>query len=630
MVTHDPRGRDGGSLVRRASCWPALVLLGCFPGSPALAQALGDLGDPRFAHAVATRREEVLETSRRDVARRLLALAHAVARGPEGVTPLPVARLGEAQQLVDSVALLDGELVEAASEALEARRGLLRVLEDQVAALRRSADGADPQGRAALAEQIGDLEAEVRQLRAEDARAPAPHPLSPGASALSTLLRAVRAESARLGTLRSLQDELTIFMGWLRVFDETGLPPTVRAESGGASEPGCAITACSADMAATAGDLPLELFRPHGGSAGEGGQGADVTVASLLRLEERLLVHAGEPGGASPGPWRAQGPVTRETGVGLGLTSFRRHDEGRAGLGLKVGSALYLTRAVGTSTQLALEPWVGARSTHLETGSTAEVGAELRETLTGALGAGRVRWQATSWQKGRFLSDPLPPPGYLEPGRGEGGMVGRVAFFLRSPWAVEVGAGGDVVRYGPDDWSSLDRQGVQGSVALARHAASLSARMTFLASRHGFPHAGDSSRVDTRMGVGADGSLEGKVVVRLSAGVAWNDSRVSAYDFRSERAALVVSAPLGSGSVQGYGAFTHQSYRNPGPGEVSLGPSDEDTGTLLALQLTRPQGAGRARTWRVEWARSETGFGRESYQRLGASVQVAFRGLAGR
>jgi hypothetical protein len=154
--------------------------------------------------------------------------------------------------------------------------------------------------------------------------------------------------------------------------------------------------------------------------------------------------------------------------------------------------------------------------------------------------------------------------------------------------------------------------------------------MSFLASRHGFRHAGDSSRVDTRMGVGADGSLDGKVVVRPSAGVAWNDSRVSAYDFRSERAALVVSAPLGSGSVQGYGAFTHQSYLNPGPGEGSLGPSDEDTGTLLALQLARSRGAGPARTWRVEWARSETGFGRESYQRLGASVQVAFRGLAGR
>lgn len=321
--------------------------------------------------------------------------------------------------------------------------------------------------------------------------------------------------------------------------------------------------------------------------------------------------------------------MTRETGVGLGVTSFRRQGEGRSGLGLKVGSALFITRAVGTGTQLSVEPWVGARSVHLEPGSSAEVAAEVRETLTGAPGAGRLRWQATSWQKGRFLSDPLPLPAYLEPGRKEGGVAGRLVVSLRAPWAVEASGGGDLVRYGPEDWSALDRQGVQGSVSLARHTASSSARISVLASRHGFSHTGDANRVDTRMGLGADGSLDGKVVVRFSAGVAWNESRVSAYDFRSARAAVVVSAPLGGASVQGYGAFTHQSYLNPGAWDWGSAPSDEDTGTLLALQVTRPLSAARALTWRAEWARSRTGFGNESYERFGTSVQVAFRGLSG-
>ncbi len=616
--------------MRRASCWPVLILLGCFPGFPASAQILGDLGDPGFAHAVASRRVEALEASRRHVALRLLALAGEAAAGLEGSSRLSVALLSEAQQLADSVALLDGELLEAATAAREARRDLLSVLEDQAAALRGSAEGADPQRRAALTEEMGDLEVKIGELRTEEVRARAPHPLSSGGAALSALVRSVREERARLRTLQSLQDELKIFMGYLRVFDETGLPPTARGESGGASEPGCGATACSTDLAATPADVPLELFRPEGGSAGEGGYAGDVTLVSLLRLEERLLVHVGEQGGASTGRTRAEGAVTRETGVGLGVTSFRRQGEGRSGLGLKVGSTLFLTRAVGTSTQLAVEPWVGARSVHLNPGSSAEVAAEFRETLTGATSAGRLRWQATSWQKGRFLSDPLPLPAYLEPGRREGGVAGRLVVSLRAPWAVEVGGGGDVVRYGPEDWSALDRQGVQGSVALARHEPSSSARVSLLASRHGFSHAGDSSRVDTRIGLGADGSLDGKVVVRLSAGVAWNDSRVSAYDFRSGRAAVVVSAPLGRGSVQGYGAFTHQSYLNPGSWDRRSAPSDEDTGTLLAVQVTRPMGADRALTWRAEWARSKTGFGNESYQRFGTSVQVAFRGLSGR
>jgi protein-L-isoaspartate(D-aspartate) O-methyltransferase len=58
-------------------------------------------------------------------------------------------------------------------------------------------------------------------------------------------------------------------------------------------------------------------------------------------------------------------------------------------------------------------------------------------------------------------------------------------------------------------------------------------------------------------------------------------------------------------------------------------PSDQDTGSILALQLTRPMDATHALAFRAEWSRSETGFRNDFHQRFGASVRVTFRGLGG-
>ena len=92
---------------------------------------------------------------------------------------------------------------------------------------------------------------------------------------------------------------------------------------------------------------------------------------------------------------------------------------------------------------------------------------------------------------------------------------------------------------------------------------------------------------------------------------------------------MVLSAPCGRGSILGYGALAHKSYLNPGPVDGRVAPSDQDTGSIMALQFTRPLDATHALTLRAEWSRSETGFRNDFYQRFGTSIQVNFRGLGG-
>lgn len=317
----------------------------------------------------------------------------------------------------------------------------------------------------------------------------------------------------------------------------------------------------------------------------------------------------------------------RETLVGAGFMIFRGQGDSRAGLGLKAGSTVRFSRSLGESAQLTVEPWLGARSVQLESGSSTELAGEVRETLLGSARGGQLLWQVMSWQKGRFLSDPLPLPAYLDPGRKEGGIAGRFTLPFHSQWDAELGGGGDMVRYGPDEWKVLDRQGVSASAAVAWRGASHSARLSFTGARQGFSGDGDLRREDTRWGAGADWSMEGPTVVRMSAGLAWNDSRLPAYDFRSARLAAVVAAPWGTGTVQGYGALTHQTYLNPGPEDARVAPSDQDRGSILALQFTRPLSGTRALMLRAEWSRAETGFRNDFYQRFGTSMQINFRGM---
>jgi len=148
-------------------------------------------------------------------------------------------------------------------------------------------------------------------------------------------------------------------------------------------------------------------------------------------------------------------------------------------------------------------------------------------------------------------------------------------------------------------------------------------------SHHGFPDSPtewEERRVDTRLGAEANGSLEGKLLARLSLGGSWNQSRLPAYDFRLARAALTVSLPWGKGSFQGYAALAHQLYLNPGPEDARVAPSDQDSGSVLSLQHARPLDATRILLVRGGWSRSQTGFRNDFYERFGMSVHFSFRG----
>lgn len=189
--------------------------------------------------------------------------------------------------------------------------------------------------------------------------------------------------------------------------------------------------------------------------------------------------------------------------------------------------------------------------------------------------------------------------------------------------------GADGIRYEPDDWRVLDRQGINTALGVAWRGASRSARLSVRGSHHGFPHPlveWGGRRVDTRVGVDVGGSLEGKQLVRLSFGGSWNHSRFPAYDFRSLRAALVVSTPWGKGSLQGYAAVAHQVYQNPGPEDARVAPSDQDSGSILSLQYLYPLDSTRMLMLRGGWSRSQTGFRDDFYERFGIGVHLIFRG----
>jgi hypothetical protein len=616
-----------------------LFALGSWPGVPSLAQTLTDPAALRFSHTVESRRAEVLEDSRHEAAQRLVAVAGEVLALPERPGTRKTELLGEAQYLADSIALLDHEIEEAVPAAREARRGLIRALEGQVATLRQALQDADPQRRPALEARLRELETELGPLHELDGEPPAAHPLSLHTATLTALTHMAAGELERLRNLRTLQDELRLYMGNLRLFDETGMPPSLRAQTGGDPDPGgtCPIGCPVTEPPPAPADLPLDHFRPDGPGDREGAAALPVTPASLRRLREQLVPHVGLPNApvVAPAeeeqalPWEDMGAVTRDTQIGVSLMGFRGGGVGRSGVGLRVGTSAIFSRPLGRAVHLTVEPWFGARSVQLDVASASEAAAELRGTLAGSFGAGHLRWQVTSWQKGRFLSDPLPLPAYLEPGRKEGGLAGRGALALHPSWDLEVLGGGDLVRYGPEDWKALDRHGFNGSVGLARQGESGFARLSVMGSRHQFAAGEGLPREDTRTGVGADWSTEGRVVLRLSAGLAWNDSRDPAYDARSGRAALVVSAPWRGGSIQGYGALAHQRYANPGPEDERVAPSDEDRGSVIALQLTRPMDATHNLTLRAEWARSESGFRDDFYQRFGLSFHVSFRSLGG-
>ncbi len=622
----------------RRRFWTLLFLvamaLGCWPGSGVLAQVPSDLAALRLSHQMQSSRVAELDSSRHEATVHFLSVAEAVVSRPAASRGSRWELLVEVQGLADRIEFLEGELEYAVPAVIETRRRLVRELEVEVDAVRDAAAAADPGDRAALEFRLTELAAELADLRGM-AELPGrvdpggADPLEPSAWLLSALAGVVEEERRRLGALRGLQDELRLFLGNLRLFDETGLPPTARGDGGGEPDPGCPVSSCPI-TGGSPGDVPLSHLRPEAGVGGGDAAGA-LTAASLARLHGQLSARVDSTVPA-PDPEDEPGAVTRQTVVGVGAMGFRGHGEGLGGPAPRMATSLFLTWPLGGGVQLAVEPSLGGRFLRADVTTFAELAGEVRTTLAGGWAGGHSRWQVMAWQKGRYLSDPLPLPGYLEPGRGEVGMAGRLAVPVGGRLVLEAGGGGDVVRYGPAEWRLLNRQGADAVMGVAWSGEATSARLSFRGSRHGFGggEAGlDAAREDTRLGVDGDVTREGRVLLRLSAGVAWNDSRLPSYDYRAQRTAVVLSMPAGRGSVQAYGALSTQTYLNPGSEGDRVAPSDHDTGSILALQYTRPLDATRAVGVRAEWSRGETGFQRDSYQRFGISAQLSFRGLAG-
>jgi hypothetical protein len=537
-----------------------------------------------------------------------------------GVPPVPATAARRAERLDSARYEAAARFVAVAEEVLRLRTG------DHGARTRLLAEGQR------LAERIDglDLEMQFTGLVSTAASPGRSDPLAQAMPTLRALAAVVAEEQHRLRSLHRHQDELRLFLGTLRLFDETGMPPSSRGDASGDPDPGCPVTACPITGGSPA-DVPLAHFQPGAGADTEGAGAAPVTVTSLARLQAQIHAHTGDVAreGATTAP---ETVVTRETVLGAGAMGFRGDGRAVSGAGPKVWTTFLIARPLGATTRLMVEPALGGRGLRVDPSTVAELAGELRTTLAGAPGTGGVRWQLLSWQKARFLSDPLPAPGYLDPGRAEGGLAGHLAIPVHGAWTVELRGGGDLVRYGPEEWKILDRHGLNAAAAMVWRDTPVSARISLLGSRHAFGRSASTlgtRREDTRVGLEADASLDGRAVLRASAGMAWNQSPIPAYDFRTQRLALALALPRGNGSVQAYGALAHQTYLNPGSEDARVAPSDHDTGSTLALQYTLPLDARRVLAIRAEWSRSVTGFRDDFYQRVGVGVQIGFRSLGG-
>ncbi|MFO7893191.1 MAG: hypothetical protein R6U63_05625 [Longimicrobiales bacterium] len=609
-----------------------LSALACvpFPPSPAAGQRPAELSGLELTYELQSSWLESVADSRRTAALELLAVAEAVVAQPDSTGSSTVELLPEAGRLADRVAMLDRELEEAREAVGQTRSGLIRALEEWAGSLRGAVRAAPPAERSEPAARLAEVEAELRRLRATDSGPGRADPLE-GAAPIAALTGVVDTEYRRAVTLNAMREELRLFMAGLRLFDETGMPPSARAGGGGETDPGCPPVACPISESAP-GDVPLDHFRPEGLADGSE---PTLTPASLARLRDQLAAHIERPGGAADGehgigrapPGDRIAPVAREAVLDAGLTGFRADQAAASAVVMKAAVSSVHALPLGAGLQLMVEPAAGARGFRLGGGTFGEAAGEVRETLSG-VGSDRFPWQVMAWQKGRFLSEPLTPPGYLEPGRVEGGLTGRLSVPVRSRWAFEVSGGGDAVRYAPADWEALDRHGLTAALGLAWRRATRSTRLSLRSSHHVFPHPrpGGDRRADTRIDAGIEGTLERTFVAGVSAGWSWSRSTLPAYDFHSARAALVLSAPWGRGSVQAYGALATQRYLNPGPEELRVAPSDRDSGSMVSLRYARPLDAHRTLVLRGAWSRSVTGFHDEFYHRFGTSLQLTFRG----
>lgn len=599
--------------------WLVLVVACAAPAAaPAAAQGGGEIEGLRSTYALQRPWAEGVRAHRAEVTDRVMEIARAVMETEAG--PRRTALLADAQVVVEQLVAVDDELAAAETALAETRVRLENALEARIERLRAAADTAAAV-RDSLLARARALEAERSALERG-----APGGVDSGAgaalagveSAVASLARIAAEERDRLATLDRLRDELRVFVGGLRLFDETGMPPSARSGTDDEPGAGCPVSSCP-----VSGFSPTDGLVPdHETGRAPGDRGAvvgEVTVASLADLLGDLDRYVDGVVAEVPQPaW------SREVTVGMAAMGFRALEGDREGVGPTAGASWVLGYALGSALELTVEPSLGIRT--LRVGDTfLEGAAEVRETLSHVGGGGR--WEVGAWQRLRLVPEASVPQGYLEPGRGEGGVVGRFVIPVGARWQADLMTTGDAVRYAPETWQILNRQGVGGGAGVARLGTTGSARLAVQAAHYRFPERASPlapHRADTRVSVSIDGALEGETVIRFSAAGTWNRSRIAAYDYAAARAAVVTSVPWGGRSFQLYAGMARQSYPDPGAGEVVV--RDDDTGSVVALQYSHPMDGGRVLAARVGWMRSRTGLGDDFYQRLWASLRLGFRG----
>lgn len=270
-----------------------------------------------------------------------------------------------------------------------------------------------------------------------------------------------------------------------------------------------------------------------------------------------------------------------------------------------------------------LEPHAGLRVLSFEDRSSTEFIAELREGIFSLVRAGGVRWQLSAQQKFRTLSDQPELPAFLEPGRFEGWLTGTVTVPVVRRWELEARADAGLVRYGPEDWEVLDHNAAVGLLTLGHPLWVGTARLSGGVGVEDYRDITALARDDVRWDLRGEWVTGDPIYIQLESGVAWNHSSRPGYNYRSWRAALLLSLPVGSGSAQVYAAVASKTYTITGPPDALVAPSDRDTGSFVILQAVQPIHQHANLHLRGELSSSETGFRNEYFQRLGFSALVS-------
>jgi len=130
----------------------------------------------------------------------------------------------------------------------------------------------------------------------------------------------------------------------------------------------------------------------------------------------------------------------------------------------KASGSLLWTDRLGENLAVAIEPRGGLRAFLFQYTASEELVAEVTESLASTSVTHPVRWQLTAQQKGRLLSETPTLPAYLEPTRFETWLGGRLAVRMVGRWELEGQGTAGLVRYGPDEWKVLNRNGAEGSL----------------------------------------------------------------------------------------------------------------------------------------------------------------------